>query len=145
MSILSADLRQSPEANFARYGVTCSICERPAAASCDWPAVELVPVEARSVKKGDVVSTASLPKYYPTNPRAQVVYTYEHPDKIRTIAMDVGRGVYHYLFTPGTLLHVERPGRCGAIVCDCHLREVAETRRYCCSHWHLQEDLWLRQ
>jgi hypothetical protein len=138
---------QQVTANFAAFGVHCSICERPAAATCDWPATELVPVEARTVKKGDVVYGPRVNKQ--ACRLGTTVYTFDHTEAglchLRTIAVDLGRGVYQYLFQPGQLLHVERPGRCGAIVCDCHLREVAETRRYCCSHWHLQEDLWLRQ
>lgn len=135
--------QEQTAANFADYGVQCSVCERPAAAACDWPATEIISVEARFIVKGDVVYSTVKPTIIRLG---TVVFTYNHPDMdLRTIAIDTGRGVYQYLWKPGQLLKVERPGQCRAAVCECHLREVAEDRRYCCSHWHLQEELWLHQ
>ena len=109
--------------------ITCAFCSNPAENACAWPSVKRVQIPAKGIVPGDIIFDSAGRK-------AEVVSVAEATFTIqpRFGALSTRKKEFSFSLLSSMVL-ADRLMPCGSPVCEAHLREVGEDRRYCADHW----------
>lgn len=111
---------------------TCAFCSQPAVDSCAWPVYRFVKATYGDLAIGDRVRRAHDKT---ARPPAVVGDIEPLPNEFVKIGLVIGKRYKPIQVRSTSPLQVERAVRCGAPVCESHLRQVDDRIVYCADDW----------
>lgn len=119
----------------------CAFCESEGLYRCSWPEEKFIVRSYRDLAVGDRVR-----RFHDEHQKAPaIVYDIDYCGAFYKVILKLpGARKYGYrsINVQGpSFVRVARIAVCGALVCEAHVRELAESIHYCRHHWHAWESV----